>query len=134
MPPFLNAWGRCLFCFIVNPAQHETHGSSYSSYSSTYLVNYFPCFFKKEIQSKFRKKKKNSVIKFINMHRLYKGASPCGVVANALDCNIIVSEFKLGLLHYDPFWTNTLGKCMKPLYLSVMSCTTTVLLWRRLWQ
>ena len=38
-----------------------------------------------------------------------------GVVANELDCNIIVNEFKLQLSYYVYFWTNTLGKSMNSL-------------------
>ena len=35
---------------------------------------------------------------------------PRGVVANVLDCNIIVSEFDLWSFYYIHFWINTLGK------------------------
>ena len=59
------------------------------------------------------------------------GGSPHGVVANMLDCNIIVSEFKLQLHYYVYFQTNTLGEGMKLLILPSYSLksTTTVLLW-----
>ena len=35
-----------------------------------------------------------------------------GVMANVLDCDVIVSEFKLWLSFYIPIWTNTLMKCI----------------------
>ena len=35
-----------------------------------------------------------------------------GIVANVLNCDIVVSEFKLQLHYYIHFWTNTLGKSM----------------------
>ena len=39
-----------------------------------------------------------------------------GVVVNVLDCDIVVSEFELQLRYYVQFWTNNLGKGMKPIY------------------
>ena len=39
---------------------------------------------------------------------------PRGVVANVLDCDIVVSEFKLPSRNYVCFRTNTLGKVMNP--------------------
>ena len=57
---------------------------------------------------------------------IYQG-SPYNVVANVLDCNIIVSEFKLHLHYYVHFWTNTLGKDMKPFIPSANSITTVLL-------
>ena len=39
-----------------------------------------------------------------------------GVVANVLDCDIIVSMFELQPCYYVPFQTNALGKSMKPFY------------------
>ena len=41
-------------------------------------------------------------------------------MVKALDCRIIVSEFKLKSCYYDHFWTNTLGKGMNPLILPAM--------------
>ena len=38
-----------------------------------------------------------------------------GVVANELDCNILVNEFEPQLRYYVHFRTNTLGKDMSPL-------------------
>ena len=38
--------------------------------------------------------------------------NPCGVVANKLNCNIIVSEFKLQICYYVHFQTNHLRKDM----------------------
>ena len=35
---------------------------------------------------------------------------PCGVVANVLDCNIVVSKFELQSCYYIHLWTNTLEK------------------------
>ena len=37
-------------------------------------------------------------------------ASPRGVVANVLDCNIVINEFELQSCYYIDFRTNTLGK------------------------
>ena len=47
----------------------------------------------------------------INMNTFKRGR-PCGVVAKVLDCNPIVSEFKLQLYYYVHFQTNALGKGM----------------------
>ena len=33
-----------------------------------------------------------------------------GVMANVLNCNIVVSEFELKSRYYVLYWTNTLGK------------------------
>ena len=46
--------------------------------------------------------------------------SPRGVVANVLDSDITVSKIKLQSPNYFPFWINTLGKGMNPLFSSVM--------------
>ena len=46
---------------------------------------------------------------------LDKGGCPHNVVANMLDCDIVVSEFKLQSCYYIHFQTNTLGKGMNPL-------------------
>ena len=49
---------------------------------------------------------------------LYK-RSPIGIVANVLNCNIMLSEFKLWSHYYVYFQTNTLGKGINlfiPLY------------------
>ena len=40
----------------------------------------------------------------------YQKGNPYGVVANMLDCNIIVSKFKLKLCYYVHFWINTTAK------------------------
>ena len=40
---------------------------------------------------------------------------PCDVVANELDCDIVVSEFELKSRYHVYFRTNTLGKDMNPL-------------------
>ena len=40
-----------------------------------------------------------------------------GLVANVLDCDIVVNEFELQSCCYVHFLTNTLGKGMKPLIL-----------------
>ena len=42
----------------------------------------------------------------------YLRRSPYGIVANELDCNIVVSEFVLQSRYYIHFQTNTLGKGM----------------------
>ena len=41
---------------------------------------------------------------------------PCGVMVKAMECRIVVSEFKLQLHYYVHFQTNTLGKKYEPLY------------------
>ena len=46
--------------------------------------------------------------------------SSCGVVANVLDCDIVVSEFELQSRYYIPFQTNTLGKDINTLILSAV--------------
>ena len=46
------------------------------------------------------------------METMKEGGCPCGVVANMLGCNIVVSEFKHQLCYYVHFWTNILGKDM----------------------
>ena len=53
-----------------------------------------------------------------------------GIVTNMLDCNIVVSKFKLQRHYYVHFRTNRLGKDMTLLILSsfVLNSTTTVLL------
>ena len=43
------------------------------------------------------------------------GEDPHSVVVNMLDCNVVVSEFKLQSLYYIYFQPNTLGKGMNPL-------------------
>ena len=41
-------------------------------------------------------------------------------MVNAMDCGIVVSEFKLKLHYYIHFRTNTLGKGMNPMILQAM--------------
>ena len=44
---------------------------------------------------------------------IYKSREcPHGVMVKALNCGVIVSEFKLQLCYYIYFWSNTLGKGM----------------------
>ncbi len=50
---------------------------------------------------------------------LFRGSTR-DVVANLLDCDIVVSEFKLQSCYYIHFRTNTLGKGMNPLILPVL--------------
>ena len=49
------------------------------------------------------------------------GGVPCGVMVKALDCTIVVRDFKLQSCYYVHFWTNTLGNVMNPLILPSMS-------------
>ena len=42
------------------------------------------------------------------------GESPCSVVANVLDCDIVVSEFKLQSRYYVHFRTYTFREGKKP--------------------
>ena len=58
--------------------------------------------------------KKKTATNFIN-ERKYLLRSPCGVVANVLDCDVSENNFKLQLCYYIHFWTNAFGKGMKPL-------------------
>ena len=44
----------------------------------------------------------------------------CGVVANMLNCYIIVNEFKFQSSNYIHFQANTRGKCMNSLILPAM--------------
>ena len=46
---------------------------------------------------------------------------PCGVMAKALDCGIVVSKFEVQSRSYVHFRTNTLGKGTNPLILPAMS-------------
>ena len=48
-------------------------------------------------------------------------------MANVLDCDIVESEFELQLFYYVYFWTNTLGKSMKPIPSYGLNSITTVL-------
>ena len=45
------------------------------------------------------------------------GGGPLSVVVNVLDCDIIISEFKLQSYYYVHFWIKTLGKSENPLIL-----------------
>ena len=45
-----------------------------------------------------------------NRYLTYERRRPRGVVANVLDYDIIVSEFKLHSRDYIHFWANTLGE------------------------
>ena len=45
---------------------------------------------------------------------------PHGVIVKAMDCEIVVSKFKLQSGYYVHFWTNTLGKGMNPFILPAM--------------
>ena len=44
------------------------------------------------------------------------GANPCSIVANILDCDIVVSEFKLQSDYCSHFWTNTISERYKLSY------------------
>ena len=63
---------------------------------------------------------------------------PCGVVFNALDCGIVVSEFKLQPCYNVHFKTNTLGKGMTPPFIASASyglnSTTAVLSQGLIWE
>ena len=50
--------------------------------------------------------------------------SPYGVVANVLDCNYVVSEFKLQVHYYVHFQSNILGKGMNSFTAPVMGSTS----------
>ena len=56
-----------------------------------------------------------------------KEESPCSVVVNVLDCDIVVSEFELQSYYYVRFRGDTLRKAMNPLHLPVMDSTPTAL-------
>ena len=53
--------------------------------------------------------------------------SPGGVVANLLDCDIVVSEFEIQPCYYVDFWTNVLWKAINS-FIPQLNSTTTVLL------
>ena len=55
--------------------------------------------------------------------------SPHGVVANVLDCNIVVSRFEFQLCYYIQFRFNTFGKSMNFVISTSyrLNCTTAVL-------
>ena len=44
----------------------------------------------------------------------FVGWGPDGVKVKALDCGIVLNKFELQSCYYIHFWTNTLGKNMKP--------------------
>ena len=48
------------------------------------------------------------------------GATPHGVMVNAMVCKIVAREFELQSRYYIHFRTNTLGKGMNPLILPAM--------------
>ena len=49
------------------------------------------------------------------IHWANEPVSRHGIVANVVDCDIVVSKFKLQSRYYIPFWTNTLAKGMNSL-------------------
>ena len=51
----------------------------------------------------------------IYLSKLIIEGCPLCVVANVLDCDIVVSEFELQSCYYFPFQTNTLAKDMNSL-------------------
>ena len=69
------------------------------------------------------------------MFEMAEGGYPCGVMVKAMDCRIVVSEFKLQLRHCIYFRINTLGKSMVFPYLPsyALNCIITVLLEDWLW-
>ena len=46
------------------------------------------------------------------------GVCACGVMVKALDCGVVVSEFKFQLHYYVHFQTSTFGKGISPLILT----------------
>ena len=52
----------------------------------------------------------------IALRSIYKWGKPYGIVANALDCDLIVSRFKLQLHYYVHFLINIIGKGTNPPY------------------
>ncbi len=48
----------------------------------------------------------------INIKKSFRNFITRGVVSNMVDCDIVVSEFKLQLRYYVHFRTNTLEKSM----------------------
>ena len=57
------------------------------------------------------------MIQFFVYYQIYFWGYPCGVMVKAMDCRIVVSEFKLQSRYYVHFQTNTLGKGINPLIL-----------------
>ena len=62
---------------------------------------------------------KQFYIYFISRVNLIEG-SPCGIVNNKLECDIVVSKFNLHFYYYTYFWTNIFGKGMNPFILPTM--------------
>ena len=62
-------------------------------------------------------------------YNLWKRSYRC-LVANVLDCDIVLSEFKLQACNYVHLRTNTIGKKYEPPFLSgnMLNSTTSVLL------
>ena len=58
-------------------------------------------------------------VKEILLLRYMRGC-PRGVMVKAMDCGIVVREFKLQSRYYVHFQANTLGKGMSPLILPAM--------------
>ena len=54
--------------------------------------------------------------------------SPCDVVANVVDCDLVVSEFELQSRYYVNFRTNTFGKGMNFLFHHLPNSTANILL------
>ena len=63
------------------------------------------------------------------------GGSPCNIVANVLDYNILVTEFEFQSRYYIQFWSNILGKGMNPFIPHYMlnSITIVLQLWLPSW-
>ena len=58
---------------------------------------------------------------------------PCGVVANALDCYIEVSDFELQPSHYGHFRINTLETGTHPPYPSSYGLKSTTTVFQQKW-
>ena len=58
--------------------------------------------------------------KLKQMKYMSEGGVPHCVIVKAMDCGIVVSEFKLQSCYYVHFWINTLRKGMDPLILPAM--------------
>ena len=53
-------------------------------------------------------------------HLILTWERPCGVVANVLDCDIILSEFEFLSPYYIYFWTYTLRKGLNAFIIALL--------------
>ena len=76
----------------------------------------------RDVRAKYQKQKFVDLYSYreVYMRSEKTGGGPCGVMVKALDCGIVVSEFKLWQCYYIHFWINTLGKGINLIILPAM--------------